>query len=228
MILLRRRLNEMTFRVIEAEMQAVLDLVNDVADSAMSVARRQIVAELGAGADIPVPTFKRFQDSILADVRRNYKDYWYSARTPADRARLELRLSLSVSTLARQAYTDQMLAAYRTRPGKVMKQWRASFTGNTPCPVCLELHGTSVPIDEEFYFSGSKRHPVYDDLLGPPRHPRCKCYLVFYTDTPPDEVKTSEAPRVWDTDFVKSLPKKRFRAILNKLKKLFSGVKRTR
>lgn len=48
------------------------------------------------------------------------------------------------------------------------KTWYAALDERV-CPLCNDLHGTTIPIDEPFEFGG----------MGPSRHPNCRCTLLL-------------------------------------------------
>lgn len=60
------------------------------------------------------------------------------------------------------------------------KMWVAVLDDNT-CSHCAALHGTIIKPGDQFPKApkGTKLLKVYNDvLLGPPRHPRCRCILI--------------------------------------------------
>jgi hypothetical protein len=104
-----------------------------------------------------------------------------------DRAvrRLGVRVTAAAVVAVHRGFTDAHLAAYtayaEAHPHFTLsKTWRA--TSADPCPSCAALHGVTLPLDQEFdhtattdpHFTPPK---VYRDLLGPPRHVRCRCRL---------------------------------------------------
>lgn len=66
---------------------------------------------------------------------------------------------------------------------RLRKRWKV--TASDPCGMCAALDGTIVDIDAEFDHeanSGTERtRPVFGDLLGPPRHPNCRCQVELVT-----------------------------------------------
>jgi hypothetical protein len=103
-------------------------------------------------------------------------------------ALLGLRNSLTVSTGSAQAATEAVLAEGRTRneQGEQLgKMWAARMDGKDPasCAWCRALHGMVLPLDQEFPhggpLEGHQPPKVYHSLLGPPRHPNCRCRIVL-------------------------------------------------
>lgn len=99
-------------------------------------------------------------------------------------ARLAQRLRAAGATAVYQGSSDAQNAIYdnfvKTNPYiRVRKVWRA--TASDPCAMCEALDGTSVDVGMQFdHEAGSDSRdwrPVWRDLLGPPRHPHCRCQL---------------------------------------------------
>jgi hypothetical protein len=61
----------------------------------------------------------------------------------------------------------------------IRKRWQVRAAD--PCPACRALDGTTAGLDEEFHHGDDRDPPVFGRLLGPPRHPNCRCRLVFDT-----------------------------------------------
>jgi hypothetical protein len=165
--------------------------------------------------------------ALLADTRRNLREYKVSERDDKARRRHILRMQHSAGVGAQRGYTDALIASYTELEDfgyELRKAWLANFKNNVPCPICRSLHGTIVDLHDEFPIP-TKTPNVYINLQGPPRHPRCQCYLVIFIitlenafekiniDTPPDK-----QPQETDTDEVKKLPWKVFLAIISALK----------
>lgn len=102
--------------------------------------------------------------------------------------RLAQRLGAAGATAVHQGASDAQNAIYdnftKTNPYlKVRKIWRVTATD--PCAMCRELNGTEVDVDREFdHQAGSDTtdwRPVWRNLLGPPRHPHCRCQLELVT-----------------------------------------------
>jgi hypothetical protein len=60
-----------------------------------------------------------------------------------------------------------------------MKRW--IVTSNDPCGMCEALDGTMVGVNGEFDHNATTSEKdyrrVWRNLLGPPRHPNCRCRL---------------------------------------------------
>lgn len=182
----------------------------------------------------PTEVFRTpYLDNLLADVRRNLREYKASDRSEAPRRRAVLRIQHSAGVASQRGYTDSMIQAYTELEDfgfRLRKVWLANFTGNTPCEYCRALHGTEVGLNEEFP-TGDNKLKVYGDLKGPPRHPRCRCYLAILTVTLENafEQLDIEEPGLpattMSTDDVKKMPNKVFRAVVKTLQKIVSFVR---
>ncbi len=71
-----------------------------------------------------------------------------------------------------QAFWDEAVASGAVDPDHVFKQWRTVFDDRV-CQICFPLHGEVVPFKESFITLSGER-------MGPPAHPRCRCYLVYF------------------------------------------------
>lgn len=98
--------------------------------------------------------------------------------------RLRMRTLASVSTAVYQGSSDAQTAIFRNYANlhtyaSIRKRW--VVTSDKPCGMCRALDGTSVAVTDEFDRKANtgpeKLRPVYLDLLGPPRHPNCRCQL---------------------------------------------------
>lgn len=175
-----------------------------------------------------------YLESLLADVRRNLREYKSSERSDADRRRHILRLQHSAGVAAQRGYTDALIESYAELEAfgyQLRKVWLANFVNNTPCPSCAELHGTSVELRDEFKVQASDSAKVYLNLQGPPRHPRCQCYLCVLVvgldnvDSPVDVDTPPQGKTTMTTDEVKSLPAKVFKAVVKSIQLIKKFVK---
>lgn len=162
--------------------QVLADL-NNTADSVPQ--RLLTVANSGFLEDVPVGDVPNVTAAQAAARAAN-------VRTEVDREarRLANRVAAGVTVATNRAYTDAQIAAYRAvadvTPGLVARKlWVADLTGNV-CPVCAALHGTVISVDEVFSgtvtFGAGNPPPVYQDLIGPPRHPFCRCRIVVHLE----------------------------------------------
>lgn len=149
--------------------------------SSASVARveAQLSSELTEWS--PVEVFNTdYLQALLSDVRRNLRDYKSGALS---REQSISRIEHSAGVASKRGYTDQMLLSYKELEDfgfRASKFWLANFVDNTPCHLCVSLHGTERPLDQPFPSTGTG---VYQDLYGPPRHPRCRCRLFVFIRT---------------------------------------------
>jgi hypothetical protein len=108
---------------------------------------------------------------------------------------IALRNGLSVDVAASGGRTDAILAEAAQREAEgatpLAKRWVASMDGRDPrsCLWCRALHGTEVPIAQQFPHPGplEGHNPprLYRGVLhGPPLHPNCRCHLAV-TDLEP-------------------------------------------
>ena len=142
--------------------------------------------------------------------------------------RLGVRVNASAVVALHRGHTDAMLAiydAYRAaHPSQTLyKTWQ---TGSAdPCPACRALNGQSVPVDAEFdrtLTADPTRPPppVHRDLLGPPRHPNCRCRITIHASTASAAVRThttaaapQRLPASMSAADVRRLPIARFTAL---------------
>lgn len=167
--------------------------------------------------------------SLIKDVQRNLREFKSSPKDDPDYRRHILRLQHAAGVAAQRGYTDALIESYAELEKlgySLQKVWLANFVNNTPCPTCQALHGTSVGLREDFKVLASDTAKVYLNLQGPPRHPRCRCYLcILVTDlTNVDEELDVDNPapanpvKSMTTDDVKKLPKKVFLALVSSFK----------
>jgi hypothetical protein len=157
-------------------------IVRDAYRSAAAVGVAHTSAQSGIPGWRPVGVFNTdYLQGLLADVRRNLRDYKKSSRDAVARRRAVSRIEHSAGVGATRGYTDATLETNRELRDfgyMVRKLWLANFVNNVPCEFCQALHGEEVGLDEDFP-TDSNLLKVYGDLKGPPRHPRCKCRLVI-------------------------------------------------
>jgi hypothetical protein len=178
-----------------------------------------------------------YLSELLKDVRRNLRTYKAGPQQLEDRRRLVTRVQHSAGVAATRGYTDAVIKAYiqlEDMGFSLRKLWMANFNGNTPCAHCRALHGTETGLREEFPVKSSSVLKVYQDLTGPPRHPRCQCFLVVLIVTLENAFESLDierpkpAPTTMTTEEVKSMPFSVFRAVvvtLQKVIKLIRGKK---
>lgn len=177
----------------------------------------------------------KYLTELLKDVRSNLRAYKSSERTEVDRRRAILRIQHSAGVAAQRGYTDALVASYKELGDfgyNLRKVWLTNNVNNVPCSNCRALHGVEVGMNEEFpYPKHSKSTKVYQNLQGPPRHPRCQCYLVIFVVTlenafeEPNIDVPQPVPESVTTDDVKKLPSRIFKAIIKALMAVVSFVK---
>jgi hypothetical protein len=172
--------------------------------------------------------------SLLEDVRRNLRDFKSSDQGDVERRRAVQRIQHSAGTAAQRGYTDALVASYTELQDMgfyVRKVWAANFDNNVPCEHCRALHGTEVDLQSNFPIPTKSDLKVYHNLKGPPRHPRCRCYLVILIVTLDNAFDTldlddpGEEPSYLTTAQVKSMPAKIFDAAVRVLRKIVSFVR---
>ena len=110
-----------------------------------------------------------------------------------DYANTKARLDAIYRTEYVTAQNEGILARSRDA-GHKFKQWNAALDERT-CPVCGDqLHGTIIPIEEEFtavveHKNGSEEISVN----GPPAHPNCRCVLTTLDEEDYNEIKEDSA-----------------------------------
>lgn len=172
-----------------------------------------------------------YLQDLLRDVRRNLRDYKSGALT---REQAITRIEHSAGVASQRGYTDQLIASYTELEDfglQVRKYWVANFINNVPCPACVRLHGTYVGLHESF--SAESGEPgVYRDLIGPPRHPRCKCALYMFVMTAenlfetPNFEQPQSSPSMMSTDDVKKMSKGIFSSIIAALRAILRFLRR--
>lgn len=195
----------------------LIGVVTDVyrASAAMAVAH--------LSAQISVPRWKPrtvnaetlttdYLSGLVSDIRKNLKSFWLGDLPDVDS--LRSRVEHSAGVAAARGYTDALILA-STELSKehgfiLRKVWRANWVDHTPCPLCAELDGTSVAMAASY--ESSSTLAIYGDLVGPPRHPRCMCWLVIlveglenYNDKD-DETGPEQEPTSVTTEDVQKMP----------------------
>lgn len=196
-----------------------------------AIAAEHSARESGIPGWTPVEVFNTdYLQNLLADVRRNLREYKSSDRDDKALRRAVLRMQHSAGVAAQRGYTDQLIEAYTELEDfgfQLRKVWLANLVNNTPCDHCRSLHGTEVALHENFPL-GTPGMKVYGDLIGPPRHPRCRCYLAILVVTLENALEALDienpgpAPQTMSTDDVKKMPGKIFQAVVKTLQKVIS------
>lgn len=173
--------------------------------------------------------------SLIADVRKNLRDFKKEGKTEEARRRAILRMRHSAGVAAQRGYTDAVVRANVELAsfGMTLRKFWVSRLSPTyqPCPQCTALHGTEVGLEEEFP-TGEFRAP-YLNLLGPPAHPHCKCWLVVLTVALENVLETpglakpesdEETPTSMTAKSVRSLSGLAFLALLKFITKVVGFV----
>lgn len=192
-------------------------------------------------ADIPdwdpvAPFSSEYLTNLLADVRRNLREYKKSAKDEKAKRRATFRMRHSAGVAAQRGYTDALVSTGRELRDfgmRIRKVWMANFVNNTPCEHCVALHGSEVDLDKSFQ-TESNTLKTYGDLIGPPRHPNCRCYLVTLIVTLDNVLEAldvgappQDPPQTMTTDEVKALPKGIFGSIVKMLQTIVQAVVRS-
>lgn len=202
-----------------------------MASGAVAIAHMNSVL-LDQGVELPDRSWSPSERSetltnLLADVKRNSEAFRDSSRDDVSLRRLRFRSWLSVQTAIRRGFTEGQLEYAKSLAGEdlnIMKVWIANFTsGGVPCAHCRALHGTKVPFNEEFSHGAEGAPKVYGSLMGPNRHPNCRCYLLVYVETDDFSVTVAPAPPANVSGFmsardVRRLPKAAFTAVVTTLR----------
>lgn len=151
--------------------------------------------ELGSNIDRILSDVDTMFGHAQSDVQNRMAAAW-DASTPGTRhtalldaadgsaARLQQRAQAAATTAVHQGSSDAQQAIYNQfqndtgTPG-LMKRWRTTST--TPCGMCDALNGTLVGVNGEFDHHATTvdkdLRRVWRNLLGPPRHPNCRCQI---------------------------------------------------
>lgn len=172
-----------------------------------------------------------YLQSLLQDVRANLRDYKADVLT---RKQAISRIEHSAGVAAHRGHTDQTISAYKELEEfgfQVSKYWVANFVDNVPCPSCTRLHGTSVPLGASFQ-AETGEPGVYMDLIGPPRHPRCKCRLFVFIASlenafeKPNFVVPQDSPTLISTTDIQKLSSKVFASVKSTLSAILMFLRR--
>ncbi len=157
-------------------------IIRDSYRNAAAIGVAHVVAQANIPGWKPVGVFRTsYLDGLIADVRRNLREYKASDRGDVAKRRAISRIEHSAGVASTRGYTDAVLEASRELEDfgfRLRKLWVANFVNNTPCEFCQALHGVEVDLDESFPTDRNVLK-VYGDLKGPPRHPRCRCRLLI-------------------------------------------------
>lgn len=139
------------------------------------------------------PSQSEYRDQLIADVIRNTvlaSARMHQAITQGDLSTVQGRMYRVAADLARRAGYSVRVAEVRARTERDLlkistlgkrKMW-VSRNDDATCSYCKSLHGLIREVTESFpHDAGGTKLRVYRDLLGPPRHPRCRCKLVPVT-----------------------------------------------
>lgn len=133
-----------------------------------------------------------------------------------DYANTKARLDSIYRTEYVTAQNEGILARSRDA-GHKMKQWNAALDERT-CPVCGDqLHGTIIPIEEQFSFVLESKNGSEEVVKNaPPAHVNCRCVLTTLDEEDYDEIKEDSAYLDNVTDFIKLNYKCEFNGTDNK------------
>lgn len=109
-------------------------------------------------------------------------------------ARTELAFSYNQGSL--QGTKQAQEAGYM---GETVKIWSTAADENV-CPICGDLDGKTIGIDEKFDFKTKLTDP--DVRLTPPAHPSCRCAIIFEEVAPPTRSNATLTTRVVDAEEV--------------------------
>lgn len=100
-------------------------------------------------------------------------------------AQARTRTDAAAVVVVHRGYTAGQSAAHEHQHG-AQGGWRKIWqtTSQDPCPVCRALDGTAVEAAGVFDAHATldtpgSAPPVFYDLTGPPRHPNCRCRLLY-------------------------------------------------
>ncbi len=127
-----------------------------------------------------------------------------AAHEALDRAvrRLGVRISTAAAASVHRGYSDVQQALHSSVRDahpyvRITKRWQVLSA--KPCGFCAALDGEIVDLDEEFDRTAGPPDtpplPVFQDLLGPPRHPNCRCRLAYEVAEAAAEVRAQVRTR---------------------------------
>lgn len=107
------------------------------------------------------------------------------------------RLTNIGETEASRAYHTGMVSVLQQSKYRWLKTWKTAEDEKV-CPVCLPLHGVTIPLDQTF--ASEPKSGSYDGMLTlinvPPAHPgTCRCKLEIFVEIDPVEFMNVTAPR---------------------------------
>lgn len=126
--------------------------------------------------------------NVIRDMQRNGASFGprmtraLLANTPDQAQKVllrdRLRASAAESVLQTRAQTETALNSFR-RAGVLSVRWQ-SHLDDTTCTACRSLHETTTQLGREFNRKLLLDNNIkpYGDIIGPPAHPSCRCYLV--------------------------------------------------
>ena len=195
-----------------------------------AVATAHVVDASGLQGWTPPEVFTTpYLTTLIADIRRNLREFKASDRGDVARRRAILRMQHGAGVAAQRGYTDAMVGGFGELADfgfRLRKVWIANFTNNDPCEHCRALHGQEVSLHEEF--PADPELKVFGDLLGPPRHPRCQCYLAILLVSLENALEALDiedptpAPQTMSTEDVRNMPGKIFTAVVKTLQRVVS------
>lgn len=153
-----------------------LDTLRRAVDTAIDAARQDLQQRISDAVDAVTGARPDAARTLVAHaaLRRGAK-------------RVAGRVSATAAIAAHAGFTDAQAAVwadYRaTNPYvRLVKVWQVRSPD--PCPVCAALHGTEHDPDEAFDPAAGadalgRALPAPGRLTGPPRHPHCRCRLVY-------------------------------------------------
>lgn len=218
---------------------AYLNHVLEDLDRNIVAAAEQVVQATIAAWDQPLPASYHEGGTSTNPLRDQSKNRAAAVAKALDkiRADAQLRTELGASVVAQRSFSDAQEASLKSalavNPGAHLRKiWLAQFKGNNPCPSCAELHGTIVEVGEEFPH-GSFNLPVYRDLMGPPRHPNCRCRQAPFLDglspkpvTSVEQAQAAKPPVQMTSAQVRQMSGSRYSALVAALRAAFKALSR--
>jgi hypothetical protein len=153
---------------------------------------------------------------------------------------IALRNSLSASVASSAGPAETLISAARADSAvtgrQYGKRWVSRRIPGVTCPWCWDLHGTVVPLDEEFPHPvpmprqghHEKPHPVkppklwHGVLFQCPLHPHCQCRIeiVLLSDAEPEPDVAPEAPQhpYLSSKDIAAMPEERYQGLIGFLR----------
>ena len=115
------------------------------------------------------------QESIEQKARASAARY----AAKQQRYRAETIARTEIATAYNKGYDESVRQAMNQRLLPIMKKVWSAANADHVCPVCEDLDGTTLDMDQEFQTTRGVRVIRNVSCPEPPIHPRCRCTLIY-------------------------------------------------